>query len=52
MGMEGKLKALESSSVEEPLKDQQKSNNSNDLKVEIPKFEEKLDQDEFLQWLS
>jgi len=49
---------LESSSEEKPLtrsrKEQRpiKKKNSNDFKVEIPKFEGKLDPDEFLEWLS
>jgi len=46
---------LSSYSEEEPLRrvrrEQRYATNSNDLRVEIPKFESKLDPYEFLEWV-
>jgi len=45
---------VNSSSHEEPQRRVRKARraprNSNDFKVEIPEFEDKLDPDEFLEW--
>ena len=46
---------LSSSTEDEPLirtkKEQRPQANSNDFRVKIPKFEGKLDPDEFLEWM-
>ena len=46
---------VSSSSEEEPLRRVRRARrapyNSNDFKIEIPKFEGRLDHDEFLEWL-